>query len=122
MEVFVWVGVNVCVYHCMFCVYSHNVCACLCTFVCVCVQNVLGEEGVGFKIAMGAFDKTRPPVSMSINTDTCMWWHGWLPRSCLMVVGQSYLKGPSSHQLNTTSQLNRKQIVTVSAQQVHTPP
>ena len=25
-------------------------------------QNVLGTEGVGFKIAMGAFDKTRPPV------------------------------------------------------------
>ena len=37
VEVFVWVGVNVCVYHCMFCVYSHNVCACLCTFVYVCV-------------------------------------------------------------------------------------
>ena len=27
------------------------------------LQNVLGAEGMGFKIAMGAFDKTRPPVS-----------------------------------------------------------
>lgn len=26
-------------------------------------ENVLGTEGVGFKIAMGAFDKTRPPVA-----------------------------------------------------------
>ncbi|XP_078685911.1 medium-chain specific acyl-CoA dehydrogenase, mitochondrial-like [Branchiostoma floridae x Branchiostoma belcheri] len=26
-------------------------------------ENVLGAEGVGFKIAMGAFDKTRPPVA-----------------------------------------------------------
>ncbi|CAL1540798.1 unnamed protein product [Lymnaea stagnalis] len=26
-------------------------------------ENVLGSEGVGFKIAMGAFDKTRPPVA-----------------------------------------------------------
>ena len=112
----------VCITVCFVCtvIMCARVCVHLC--MCVCVQNVLGEEGVGFKIAMGAFDKTRPPVSMSINTDTCMWWHGWLPRSCLMVVGQSYLKGPSSHQLNTTSQLNRKQIVTVSAQQVHTPP
>jgi len=25
-------------------------------------ENVLGAEGLGFKIAMGAFDKTRPPV------------------------------------------------------------
>jgi acyl-CoA dehydrogenase len=24
---------------------------------------VLGAEGLGFKIAMGAFDKTRPPVA-----------------------------------------------------------
>lgn len=28
-------------------------------------ENVLIGEGVGFKIAMGAFDKTRPPVSLS---------------------------------------------------------
>lgn len=28
-------------------------------------ENVLGSEGVGFKIAMGAFDKTRPPVAAS---------------------------------------------------------
>ncbi|XP_076436280.1 medium-chain specific acyl-CoA dehydrogenase, mitochondrial-like [Babylonia areolata] len=27
------------------------------------VENVLGQEGMGFKIAMGAFDKTRPPVA-----------------------------------------------------------
>ncbi|KXJ08799.1 medium-chain specific acyl-CoA dehydrogenase, mitochondrial [Exaiptasia diaphana] len=26
-------------------------------------ENVLGAEGLGFKIAMGAFDKTRPPVA-----------------------------------------------------------
>lgn len=26
-------------------------------------ENVLGAEGAGFKIAMGAFDKTRPPVA-----------------------------------------------------------
>lgn len=26
-------------------------------------ENVLIGEGAGFKIAMGAFDKTRPPVS-----------------------------------------------------------
>lgn len=38
-------------------------------------QNVLGSEGMGFKIAMGAFDKTRPPVcndgseSFHINID-----------------------------------------------------
>ena len=42
---------------------------CVYIFVCMCVQNVLGEEGIGFKIAMGAFDKTRPPVSMSVNSD-----------------------------------------------------
>merc|ERR1712168_1420022 len=28
-------------------------------------ENVLGGEGIGFKIAMGAFDKTRPPVASS---------------------------------------------------------
>jgi acyl-CoA dehydrogenase len=26
-------------------------------------ENVLGAEGLGFKIAMETFDKTRPPVS-----------------------------------------------------------
>lgn len=26
-------------------------------------ENVLISEGAGFKIAMGAFDNTRPPVS-----------------------------------------------------------
>lgn len=31
-------------------------------FVIVHFQNVLTQEGAGFKIAMGAFDKTRPPV------------------------------------------------------------
>lgn len=29
-------------------------------------ENVLIGEGAGFKIAMGAFDKTRPPVSFSV--------------------------------------------------------
>lgn len=27
-------------------------------------ENVLIGEGAGFKIAMGAFDNTRPPVSL----------------------------------------------------------
>lgn len=27
-------------------------------------ENVLIAEGAGFKIAMGAFDNTRPPVSL----------------------------------------------------------
>jgi acyl-CoA dehydrogenase len=27
-------------------------------------ENVLGKEGIGFKIAMGAFDNTRPPVAI----------------------------------------------------------
>jgi acyl-CoA dehydrogenase len=27
-------------------------------------ENVLGKEGFGFKIAMGAFDNTRPPVAI----------------------------------------------------------
>jgi len=31
--------------------------------VVVPAENVLGSEGIGFKIAMGAFDKTRPPVA-----------------------------------------------------------
>lgn len=31
--------------------------------VVVPAENVLGKEGIGFKIAMGAFDKTRPPVA-----------------------------------------------------------
>lgn len=26
-------------------------------------ENVLTAEGAGFRIAMGAFDKTRPPVA-----------------------------------------------------------
>lgn len=29
-------------------------------------ENVLVGEGAGFKIAMGAFDKTRPPVSIRL--------------------------------------------------------
>lgn len=28
-------------------------------------ENVLIGEGAGFKIAMGTFDKTRPPVSLA---------------------------------------------------------
>lgn len=31
--------------------------------VVVPAENVLGKEGDGFKIAMGAFDRTRPPVA-----------------------------------------------------------
>lgn len=30
-------------------------------------ENLLLGEGAGFKIAMGAFDKTRPPVSHMTN-------------------------------------------------------
>lgn len=30
-------------------------------------ENVLIGEGAGFKIAMGAFDNTRPPVSLFIE-------------------------------------------------------
>lgn len=26
-------------------------------------ENMLGVEGIGFRLAMGAFDKTRPPVA-----------------------------------------------------------
>lgn len=29
-------------------------------------ENVLVGEGAGFKIAMGTFDKTRPPVSVIV--------------------------------------------------------
>lgn len=31
-------------------------------------ENVLIAEGAGFKIAMGAFDMTRPPVSLIIES------------------------------------------------------
>jgi len=31
--------------------------------VAVPAENVLGQEGLGFKVAMGAFDHTRPPVA-----------------------------------------------------------
>lgn len=31
-------------------------------------ENVLIAEGAGFKIAMGAFDSTRPPVSLLPST------------------------------------------------------
>lgn len=30
-------------------------------------ENVLIGEGAGFKIAMGAFDKTRPPVTNHLS-------------------------------------------------------
>ena len=30
-------------------------------------ENVLIGEGAGFKIAMGAFDNTRPPVSKTLR-------------------------------------------------------
>lgn len=32
-------------------------------------ENVLIAEGSGFKIAMGAFDNTRPPVSLLTVTE-----------------------------------------------------
>ncbi|CAC5424922.1 ACADM [Mytilus coruscus] len=31
--------------------------------VLVPAENVLGQEGLGFRLAMGAFDKTRPPIA-----------------------------------------------------------
>lgn len=38
-------------------------------------ENVLMGEGAGFKIAMGAFDRTRPPVSSCfwLGTDVTCW-------------------------------------------------
>lgn len=39
-------------------------------------ENVLIGEGAGFKIAMGAFDKTRPPVSVLLQLlllPDCSW-------------------------------------------------
>lgn len=38
-------------------------------------ENVLIGEGAGFKIAMGAFDKTRPPVRISFSTGSTLAWH-----------------------------------------------
>lgn len=37
-------------------------------------ENVLLGEGAGFKIAMGAFDKTRPPVS-HMTAKSCRFEH-----------------------------------------------
>lgn len=41
-------------------------------------ENVLIGEGAGFKIAMGAFDKTRPPVSHGFldNMAGCIFFFG----------------------------------------------
>lgn len=36
-------------------------------------ENVLIGEGAGFKIAMGAFDKTRPPVRSLILNSILRW-------------------------------------------------
>ncbi|KAF8788294.1 Medium-chain specific acyl-CoA dehydrogenase like protein [Argiope bruennichi] len=41
---------------------ASNTCGVTFEDVEVPAKNVLGAEGVGFKIAMGAFDKTRPPA------------------------------------------------------------
>src|SRR5690349_11663922 len=41
---------------------SRMMCVTICPFVTCLLQNVLGEVGGGFKIAMSAFDKTRPFV------------------------------------------------------------
>lgn len=55
-------------------------------------KNVLAVEGAGFKIAMGAFDKTRPPVStyhsmLKYYESICykMFWIGKLQKSILLV-------------------------------------
>lgn len=44
---------------------ASNTCGVTFEDVEVPVKNVLSVEGAGFKIAMGAFDKTRPPVAAS---------------------------------------------------------
>lgn len=36
------------------------------------IENVLIAEGAGFKIAMGAFDNTRPPVRRHPPPPTCV--------------------------------------------------
>lgn len=36
-------------------------------------ENVLIAEGAGFKIAMGAFDNTRPPVRRPSTLYICMY-------------------------------------------------
>lgn len=36
-------------------------------------ENVLIAEGAGFKIAMGAFDNTRPPVSPPLRVSVCLY-------------------------------------------------
>ena len=46
-------------------------------------ENVLIGEGAGFKIAMGAFDKTRPPVSpRTINKQGLKIQYGTLIGNC----------------------------------------
>ena len=51
--------------------------------------NRLGEEGFGFKIAMGAFDRTRPPVAAAaiglaqraldeVGPNVCLFSGSWL--------------------------------------------
>lgn len=35
--------------------------------VVVPAKNVLGREGDGFKVAMGAFDRTRPAVKFNLQ-------------------------------------------------------
>jgi hypothetical protein len=41
-------------------------------------ENLLLGEGAGFKIAMGAFDKTRPPVNNGIATWFITWYSAGL--------------------------------------------
>ena len=45
-------------------------------------ENLLAAEGHGFKIAMGAFDKTRPPVRQRSHT-LCNSW-GWEDEGVLL--------------------------------------
>lgn len=49
-------------------------------------ENVLTAEGAGFKIAMGAFDKTRPPVSTQIRPLKIEWEVVVLTLGCFIQV------------------------------------
>lgn len=63
-------------------------------------ENVLISEGAGFKIAMGAFDLTRPPVRIFEilcldNLNSCNCSTRWL------LVPLVWLSGPSTRPRNT---------------------
>lgn len=61
-------------------------------------ENVLIAEGAGFKIAMGAFDNTRPPVSHLRNKERvcvcylCVCTHtlNWVEFPCISTIYHHY--------------------------------